>query len=149
MSAKNIHHEHVIRCLVADGWTITDDPLKLSFEERNLYVDFGAEKNAIAAEKSGEKIAVEVQSFLGQSTVRDLQQAVGQYEMYVAILAENDSDRVLHIAIPRRVHDGLLSERFGQFITKRLGLRFLVFDEDQERIVRWIAPNTIDPSSET
>jgi hypothetical protein len=29
MSAKNIYHDAVVQALTADGWTITDDPLRL------------------------------------------------------------------------------------------------------------------------
>jgi hypothetical protein len=31
-----------------DGWTITDDPLILSYGSRDLYVDLGAERDMIA-----------------------------------------------------------------------------------------------------
>jgi hypothetical protein len=46
-----------------------------------------------------------------------------------------------YLAVPRRVHEGLLSERFGQFIVDRVQLRILVFDEERERIIRWIEPS--------
>ena len=58
MPARNVYHDAVIRALVADGWTITDDPLKLEYGDRNLYVDLGAEYSTVGAEKSGRKIAV-------------------------------------------------------------------------------------------
>jgi hypothetical protein len=31
-----------------------------------------------------------------------------------------------------------MAERFGQLIVTRLGLRLLVFDEQQGRVVEWI-----------
>ena len=43
MPARNVYHDAVIRALVADGWTITDDPLKLEYGDRKLYVDLAAE----------------------------------------------------------------------------------------------------------
>jgi XisH protein len=67
-----------------------------------------------------------------------LEEAVGQYEIYRTILAENEPDRYLYLAVPYSFFEGLLSERFGQFIITQLRLRLLVFDEDQERVVRWI-----------
>jgi hypothetical protein len=140
MPAKNLYHDNVIRALIADGWTITHDPLTLSFGGKDLFVDLGAERAAVAAEKEGRRIAVEVQSFLSPSPVSDLQQAVGQYEMYRALLSESEPDRLPYLAVPRRVHEGLLSERFGQMIVARLRLRVLVFDEQTERILRWIEP---------
>jgi hypothetical protein len=75
--------------------------------------------------------------------VRDLQEAVGQYDVYRALLSETDSGRVHYLAVPLRVDEGLLSERFGQVIVSRLQLRLIVFDEQHERIVRWIEPSAI------
>ena len=138
MPAKNIYHDAVIHALIADGWTITDDPLRLSFGSRDLYVDLGAERMTVGAEKGEQRIAVEVQSFLNRSVVRDLQEAVGQYDIYRAILVENGADRLLYLAVPLRVYEGLLTERFGQLIIRRLDLRVLVFDHQKERVVQWI-----------
>jgi hypothetical protein len=141
MPAKNIYHDGVARALTSDGWTITHDPLTLSFGGKDLFVDLGAERAALAAEKGGRRIAVEIRSFLGPSPVRDLQEAVGQYDVYRAVLTETDPGRVPYLAVPRRVHEGLLSERFGQLIVDRVQLRILVFDEERERIIRWIEPS--------
>lgn len=138
MPARNIYHDAVIRALSQDGWTVTHDPLTLSYGGKDLFVDLGAERTALAAEREGRKIAVEVQSFLNPSTVRDLQEAVGQYDIYRAVLAEMEPDRTLYLAVPRRVHEGLLTERFGQMIVARLQLRLLVFDDKPGRVVRWI-----------
>ena len=138
MPAKNIYHDGVVRALIADGWTITHDPLRVSFGGKDLYIDLGAERAALAAEKDGRRIAVEISSFLSLSAVRDLQEAVGQYDVYRTVLAENEPDRVAYLAVPLRVFEGLLSERFGQLIVTRLHLRLLVFDEQAEKVVRWI-----------
>jgi len=124
--------------LTADGWTITDDPLRLEYGERDLYVDLGAERSTLGAEKAGRKIAVEVQSSLGRSPLRDLEQGIGQYQVYRTILAESEPDRQIYMAVPVRVYEGLLSEKFGQLIVSRLGLRVLVFDHEPERVIKWI-----------
>lgn len=142
MPAKNVYHDAVARALVADGWTITHDPLTLSYGGKDLFVDLGAERMALAAEKEGRRIAVEIQSFLNPSPVRDLQEAVGQYGVYRAVLEETEPDRLPYLAVSRRVYEGILSERFGQLIVARLQLRLLIFDEVQERVVQWIEPNT-------
>jgi hypothetical protein len=124
--------------LTADGWMITHDPLSLSYGGRDLYVDLGAERTTIAAERDGQKIAVEIKSFLGSSPVRDLEEAVGQYQIYRTVLTEIDPGRVLYLAIPQRVYESLLAERFGQLIRQRLQLRLMVFDEHEASIVAWI-----------
>src|SRR5207248_3959254 len=107
--------------------TLVHDALPLSVGGKDRFVDDGAELTTVAAEKAGARIAVEIQSFLSPSAVRDLQEAVGQYEIYRAILAETEPERRLYLAVPRRVHEGLLSERFGQLIVARLSLRLLIF----------------------
>lgn len=137
MPARNIYHDAVMDALVADGWTITDDPLTLSYGGKDLFVDLGAERSAVAAEKAGRRIAVEIHSFLLASPVRDLQAAIGQYEMYRAILLESDAGRDLYLAVPSHVYNGLLSEPFGRLMVDRIRLRLLVFDDLQRRIVRW------------
>ncbi len=139
MPAKNVYHDAVVHALTTDGWTITHDPLTLSYGGKDLFVDLGAERVAIAAERAGQRIAVEIQSFLSPSPVRDLQEAVGQYDIYRAVLTEMEPDRVLYLALPRRVSLGLLAEPFGQLIVTRLQLRVLVFDEQQEKIIQWIS----------
>jgi hypothetical protein len=70
--------------------------------------------------------------------VRDLEEAVGQYQIYRTVLTEIDPGRVLYLAVPQRVYESLFAERFGQLIRERLQLRLMVFDEHEERIVAWI-----------
>lgn len=138
MPAANIYHEVVVLALEADGWAVTDDPLTLTYGGRNLYVDLGAEQLTIGAERAGRRIAVEVQSFLGHSVIQDFQQALGQYEMYRTVLGETEPDRLLYLALPQRIREGLLAEQLGTLLVSRLDLKLLVFDESEERIVEWI-----------
>jgi len=138
VSARNIYHDAVVRALVADGWTITDDPYRIQYGGRDTFVDLGAERNVVGAQRGHQKIAVEIQSFLSPSPVRDLQEAVGQYEVYRLLLAESEPDRALYLAAPFRVYDGILTERFGQLVVSGLKLRLLVFDHQKERVLRWI-----------
>lgn len=79
-----------------------------------------------------------IKSFLGASPVRDVAEAVGQYDIYRSILAQVGPDRLLYLAVPRRVYEGIFAERFGQLILNSLRLRLIVFDEQRERIVAWI-----------
>ncbi len=137
MSARNIYHDAVVHALTAEGWTITDDPLKVSYGGQDLYVDLGAERVMIGAEKGQERIAVEVASFLNPSLVYDLHAAVGQYDIYRSVLAESEPDRPLYLAVPERVYENLLTTKFGLFITEKLQLRLLVFDHEKEKVLRW------------
>jgi hypothetical protein len=87
MPAKDLLHNCVKNALIKDGWTITDDPFRLKYKGRKLYVDLGAER-ILAAEKGNRKIAVEIKSFVGHSEMNDLENALGQFISYRAILSE-------------------------------------------------------------
>ena len=66
--AKDIFHDTVKLALQKDGWRITHDPYRLRYGIADIYIDLAAEE-AIAAEKAGRKIAVEVKSFVSGSTI--------------------------------------------------------------------------------
>jgi XisH protein len=139
LSAKNIHHDAMIDALKADGWTITADPLTLQVGERDLYIDLAAERAIIGAEKGSERIAVEVQSFLNPSAVRNLEEALGQYLLYRVILARQQPDRPLFLGVSGEVYDGILSEPLGQIVLTDLNIRVLVFDPATRKVLRWIS----------
>jgi len=139
MPAKNIHHDAVVDALKADGWTITHDPFPLTVDERDLYIDFAAERPVIGAEKGTDRIAVEVQSFMNPSDVRNLQEALGQYILYRVILARQHPDRPLFLSVSRKVYDGILSEELGRIVLTDLNVRVLVFDPTTRKVFRWIS----------
>lgn len=144
MSARNIYHDTVVKALEADGWTITDDPLKVGYGGRNLEIDLGAERAVIGAERGQEKIAVEIQSFLKESPVRDLEEAIGQYDLYRILLVETESPRQLFMAVPQRVWATILSEPPGRLAAARLRLQFVVFSEEEDKVIQWISSSAID-----
>jgi hypothetical protein len=138
MPAKDFYHDIVVQAVIKDGWEITHDPFVLSYGGRDLYVDLGAEKQAIAAQKGQQKIAIEIKSFLRQSPVKDLEESVGQYGVYQSILAEIAPERILYLAVPNRSYEIIFTEKLGQLIIKRLGIKLVVFDEEKVRIEQWI-----------
>ncbi len=135
--ARDVYHDTVREALIADGWTITDDPYTVPFGQHNLYVDLGAER-LLAAERGTERIAVEIKSFIGRSAMRDLENALGQYLLYRSLLERIDADRSLILAIPSRAENEILSTPVGQIAQKDYDVRILVFDEKARRIVQWI-----------
>jgi hypothetical protein len=138
MPARDRYHDVVVAALTDDGWTITDDPLYLGYGDRPLYVDLGAEKTTLAAEKEGQRIAVEIKSFLSKSAVDDLEVALGQYNLYRDVLADTEPERVLYLAIPNHAWEGIFSERLGRLVIERQQLRLIVFDAVQGGIIKWI-----------
>ena len=87
MAAKDLFHESVKRALEKDNWVITADPLKFKFGKVRFEVDLAADR-LIAAEREGEKIAVEIKSFLRASTITDFYAALGQFLSYRLALRE-------------------------------------------------------------
>lgn len=99
MSAKDVFHEAVKQALQKEQWIITDDPLKFKFGNLNFQIDLGA-KRLVAAERAGEKIAVEIKSFLNPSAITDFYGALGQFLSYRLALKATEPERVLYLAVP-------------------------------------------------
>jgi hypothetical protein len=98
MSVRDIYHNHVVNALIKDGWSITDDPLRLRIGKKDMFVDIGAER-LLQAEKGQIKIAVEIKSFVGPSDLNDLHEALGQYILYHDVLQALQPDRILYLAV--------------------------------------------------
>jgi hypothetical protein len=137
MPAKDTYHDAVRIALVKDGWTITDDPFRLVWGKRDFYVDLGAER-VVAAEKAGQRIAVEVKSFVGASPMHDLELALGQFLLYRSILDEQEPDRALFLAIAAEAAE-VLDEPIGQLLIAKHLIQAMVFDAQKEEVVRWIS----------
>lgn len=138
MPAKDLYHNTVKKALIKDRWTITDDPLTLKIGRRSAMVDLGAEQ-LLAAERQQKKIAVEIKSFLSPSPLRDLENALGQFILYSKILAQQEPDRLLYLAVNRPTFKDLFAEEVGQLLLETTELRLLVFDAKIEEIVQWIS----------
>ena len=136
MSAKDKFHYIVKTALQNDGWIITDDPLYINFGGVQMYVDLGAEK-LIAAEKNGDKIAVEIKSFIGTSAISDFHTAFGQFLNYRTALREKDSERALYLAVNIETYNDFFMLPFTQLQIKEYQLKIIIYDVDTEEIVRW------------
>ena len=137
MPAKDIYHDTVKNSLIKDGWTITDDPLRLKWGLRELFVDLGISK-LISAQKANQKIAVEIKSFTNPSPIYDLEQALGQYLIYRAILEETQPECFLYLAIRKTTYGAIFSEKIGELIVKKYQLNLIVFDSKKEEVCQWI-----------
>jgi hypothetical protein len=136
MSARDLYHEVVRGALIKDGWTITDDPLRIRWGKRDYYVDLGAER-LIGAERAGQRIAVEIKSFLGASLVDDVEKALGQFLIYRSVMRRRLPDYEVFLAVPRGVAK-LLDEPLGLLLFEDFDLRVVVFDPKRKEIIRWL-----------
>ncbi len=138
MPRKDKYHVAVRIALEKDGWTITDDPLTLQVGKREIYIDLGAERVVIAAEKSGEQIAVEIKSLLGKSYFVDYYQSLGQFLVYQLALQKAQSLRVLYLAIPVTAYEEFIDIDLFRDAWQAYSVNLLIFDEQENQILKWI-----------
>lgn len=137
MPAKDIYHEAVKNALIKAGWTITHDPLRLTWGEKDMYVDLGAEQ-LLGAEKESKQVAIEIKSFVGDSQMEDLEKAIGQYAVYRAVLAEREPNRMLYLAVTEETLNIVFDEPLGQLLLKNNLVQIMSFDPFEERVMQWI-----------
>jgi len=136
--ARDAFHNAVKVALQKDGWTITADPLQMKFGKLDLYIDLGAEQ-VIGAEQNGQKIAIEIKSFLGQSAVTEFHRAVGQFISYRDVLRVVEPERVLYLAVPQLIYDNFFQvQEFAQLVVQTNQIKLIVYNPVVETIVQWI-----------
>jgi len=136
--AKDIYHDDVRIALEKEGWIITHDPFVLRFEGITYNIDLGAEE-VLGAEKDGQKIAIEIKSFVGISFVNKFHEAIGQFLNYAVGLEEKEPERLLYMAVPESTF-----EKFFQFpvikkTMERYSIRIIIYNPKQQIIVKWIS----------
>ena len=113
-----------------------NDPLFLEYGSDDMCVDLGAER-LLAAERGTEKIAVEIKSFLGPSPVTELHNALGQYQIYFAVLEKNEPERKLYIALSKSVYDDFADMDTFDLVVQRFQVALLIIRIAEEEIELW------------
>lgn len=134
--ARDLFHNVVINALIKDGWQITNDPLFLKVGGVDFFIDLGAEK-LIGAERDGQKIAVEIKSFINPSSTADFHLAIGQFINYRVALKVAEPDRRLILAIPDTAYNTFFQKSFPQMVIEEYQLYLLVYELEKEVIVLW------------
>jgi hypothetical protein len=137
VAKRDLYHDTVKQALINDGWTITHDPFVIPFGDHNLFVDLGAER-VLAAEKEGQRIAVEIKSFISRSPVEDLEKALGQYLLYRSLLRRREPERTIYLAIAVSAYEGVFNTALGRVTLEDHKLRLIIFDPAKEVIQKWI-----------
>jgi hypothetical protein len=137
MPRLDIIHNSVKSALIKDGWLITDDPYLIQYRKTTLYADLAAER-PIAAERNGQKLVVEVKSFIGASKIQDLKEALGQYDIYRYLIEETAPERKLYIAISEVAYKTFFSQDLAQLIINKHQLPVIVVNINTEEVVQWI-----------
>ena len=137
MPAKDKYHDAVVHALEKDGWNITHDPYFLRIGRYKSYIDLGAEKILIGAEKDSNKIAVEIKSFIGASDIDQFEDAFGQFLIYMVALQKKEPDRTLFLAMPQAFYNRFFDDPFFIDLAKQFQLKMIIFDESNEKILEW------------
>lgn len=136
--AKDIFHDTVKKALEKDGWKITHDPYRLRYGVVDVYIDLAAEE-AIAAEKEGIKIAVEVKSFASGSNISEFHTALGQFLNYrIALDSSDEPERILYLAVPKDVYQTFLRFEPAKTVINRYNILLIIYDPNKEVIEKWI-----------
>lgn len=139
MPRKDIYHDCVKIALEKEGWLITHDPLNLTVDDTPLFADLGAEAMFVA-ERQGEKIAVEIKTFGGQSLVQNLHEALGKYNVYKTALSILYPDWNIYLAVPTNIYDNFFQRIFIQKVLKDYNVKLIVYNHESEIIESWINP---------
>lgn len=140
MPVRDKFHEAVKNGLQRDGWTITADTLYLEFGGVDMYVDLAAEK-MIAAEKEGHKIAGRGQELRG--TLAHLRVPHCPYCPWAVhqLSYRTPGARTRPPVVPGSPRRHLLvffTLPFTQTVIVQQQLKALVYDVEQEVIVKWL-----------
>ena len=137
MPRRDMYHYQIRRAIEKDGWTVTDDPMQITWEEKDYSPDLGAER-LLAAQKGTEKIAVEIKSFIGQNFSFDFYEAMGQFDSYFFALADLEPDRKVNLAISDISYNKFFIKKYVQRLLVLKKIPVIVVDIEKEIIVKWI-----------
>ncbi len=93
----------------------------------------------LAAERGGERIAVEIKSFIKPSLVQDLKEALKQYILCEGALLESPENigRTPFLAIRTATYEAIFDEATGKMQLRHAKLKMIVYDSEKEEIVEW------------
>lgn len=138
MPARDLYHDAVKAALIKDSWAILADPYHIKYKDINLYADLAAER-PIAIEREGQKIIVEIKSFVGRSLMTDFHLAIGQYKVYQMLLQESAPEYDLYLAIDDITYQNFFQREGIEFLVKASQLKIFVVDINEQEIVQWIS----------
>jgi hypothetical protein len=135
--AKDRFHSVVRKALEKEGWKITADPYEISVDGVDFEIDLAAEQ-LLAAEREGQKIAVEVKSFISTSNVSEFHTALGQFLNYRDALEKVEPNRQLYLAVRAPIYKKFFQIKFIASAVDRYQLRLVIYDVQQEVITQWL-----------
>jgi XisH protein len=138
MPARDLYHDAVKSALIKDNWTILADPYRIKYKDVDLYADLAAEQ-PIAVKREGQKIVVEIKSFLGRSFMTDFHLAVGQYKVYHTLLQKTAPEFDLYLAIDDITYNNFFRREGIDFLVQSSHIKFFVVNIDEQEILQWLS----------
>jgi len=91
----------------------------------------------IGAEKNGEKIAVEIKSFIKPSAISEFHMAVGQYMNYRKALGRKEPNRLLYVAVPEETYNSFFTLPFIMDCIDEYKLKIIIYDAVKGEVTKW------------
>ncbi|BAZ10248.1 XisH protein [Calothrix sp. NIES-4071] len=135
--ARDRFHYIVRTALEKEGWNITADPYEINVDDVDFEIYLAAEQ-LLGAERDGQKIAVEIKSFISTSNVSEFHTALGQFLNYRDALDKIDPERQLYLAVRVPIYETFFQRKFIVSIVQRYQLRLVIYDVEQEVIHQWL-----------
>lgn len=80
-----------------------------------------------------------MKSFIGVSTMADLEQALGQYLIYKSWLTRLEPERQLFMALGHKVAESIFDDISTRVLIKDYHLGLILVNTEQEEVVEWIS----------
>ncbi len=135
--AKDRFHNIVRNALEKEGWNITADPYEVNVDDVDFEIDLAAEQ-LLGAEREGQKIAVEIKSFISPSNVSEFHTALGQFLNYRDALDKIEPDRQLYLAVRVPIYESFFQRKFITSAVAKYQLRLIIYDVQEEVIRQWL-----------
>jgi len=137
MPRRDQIHDAVKKALIKEGWTITDDPFRIVYEDTDVYADLRIVKTEDGTLPQ-RALVIEIKGFMGDSPMHNLENALGQYELDRIYLKSVAPAEKLYLAIGASTyHEQFTRPAFAIIVTEK-NLPLLVVDTEREEVVQWI-----------
>ncbi|MBI5667759.1 MAG: hypothetical protein HZC41_07100 [Chloroflexi bacterium] len=136
MSRLDYCHLQIVHALEKDRWKVNPIPLEIETPERTIHVDIEASRHVKGTQQR--VLMAEVKCFPDRKkTTRELYEAVGQYIIYRAVLAEINTNVPLYLALPVEVYTTVFDSTARRAVRDNM-IKLPIVNLELERIVEWI-----------
>lgn len=137
MPRKDLIHEAVKNALIKDGWTITNDPYRIEYEDADVYADLRVERWESDVQIH-RVLVIEIKEFSAASPLNRLEEALGQYQVYRSYLRQIAPEEEIFLAVDKASYEKHFSRISFQRIVNDYSIALLIVDIFREEVSQWI-----------